>query len=163
MDVLGHDGHTLGVDGAQVRVLEETDEVSLRRLLQRTYGCTLEPQIGLEILRDLTNEALERELAQEKLRGLLVSTNFAQCYGARAVAMGLLDTACVTESMNLLEGRKTNGTPRQFACSGRRFAGCLGGESFSWRLASGRLTGGLLRSGHLREGQQNAAGRGDDE
>ena len=29
LDVLGHDGDTLGVDGAQVGVLEETDEVSL--------------------------------------------------------------------------------------------------------------------------------------
>ena len=27
LDVLGHDGDSLGVDGAQVRVLEQTDEV----------------------------------------------------------------------------------------------------------------------------------------
>jgi len=29
LDVLGHDGDTLGVDGAQVGVLEQTNEVSL--------------------------------------------------------------------------------------------------------------------------------------
>ena len=29
LDVLGHDGDTLGVDGAQVGVFEETDQVSL--------------------------------------------------------------------------------------------------------------------------------------
>ena len=34
LDVLGHDCDTFGVDGAQVRVLEETDQVSLRSLLE---------------------------------------------------------------------------------------------------------------------------------
>ena len=29
MDIFGHDGHTLGVDGAQVGVLEKTNEVGL--------------------------------------------------------------------------------------------------------------------------------------
>ena len=29
LDVLGHDGDTLGVDGAQVGVLKQADEVSL--------------------------------------------------------------------------------------------------------------------------------------
>jgi len=33
LDVLRHDGDTLGVDGAQVRVLEEADQVSLACLL----------------------------------------------------------------------------------------------------------------------------------
>ena len=34
LDVLGHDGDPLGVDGAQVGVLKQTDEVSLASLLQ---------------------------------------------------------------------------------------------------------------------------------
>ena len=33
LDILGHDGHTLGVDGAQIRVLEQTDQVGLGRFL----------------------------------------------------------------------------------------------------------------------------------
>lgn len=33
LDVLWHDGNALGVDGAQVGVFEETDEVSLRCFL----------------------------------------------------------------------------------------------------------------------------------
>jgi hypothetical protein len=33
LDVLRHDSYTLGVDGAQVRVLEEADQVSLAGLL----------------------------------------------------------------------------------------------------------------------------------
>ena len=34
LDVLRHDGDTLGVDGAQVGVLEETNQVSLTGLLK---------------------------------------------------------------------------------------------------------------------------------
>jgi len=33
LDVLGHDGHSLGVDGAQVGVLEETNQVGLTGFL----------------------------------------------------------------------------------------------------------------------------------
>lgn len=49
------DGDTLGVDGAQVGVLEEGDEVRLDGLLQGTDGGGLEAQVGLEVLSDLTN------------------------------------------------------------------------------------------------------------
>ena len=34
LDILWHDGHTLGVDGAQVGVLKETNQVSLTGLLK---------------------------------------------------------------------------------------------------------------------------------
>ena len=34
LDVLWHDGDSLGVDSAQVRVFEETDQVSLAGLLK---------------------------------------------------------------------------------------------------------------------------------
>lgn len=34
LDVLGHDGHTLGVDGAKVGILEQSNEVSLAGLLK---------------------------------------------------------------------------------------------------------------------------------
>ena len=62
LDVLGHDGHALGVDRAQVGVLEQADEVSLRSLLERGDGRALEAQVGLEVLRDLADEALEGEV-----------------------------------------------------------------------------------------------------
>ena len=45
LDVLGHDGHTLGVDGAQVGVLEQADEVRLAGLLEREHGQRLEAQV----------------------------------------------------------------------------------------------------------------------
>ena len=49
------DGDTLGVDGAQVGVLEEGDEVRLDRLLEGADGGRLEAEVGLEVLGDLTN------------------------------------------------------------------------------------------------------------
>merc|ERR1712087_206211 len=75
LDVLGHDGDTLGVDGAQVGVLEQTHQVSLAGLLKSTNSCTLETQVCLEVLGNFTNQALERELADEQLCGLLGRTD----------------------------------------------------------------------------------------
>ena len=51
----GLDSDALGVDGAQVGVLEKRDEVGLDRLLKSTNGRRLEAEIRLEVLRDLTN------------------------------------------------------------------------------------------------------------
>eukprot|EP00962_Isochrysis_galbana_P034821 scaffold11852_cov106-Isochrysis_galbana.AAC.2 len=64
LDVLGHDGDALGVDGAQVGVLEEA------------------------------HKALERELADQELGRLLVPADLTERDGAWAVAVGLLDAAC---------------------------------------------------------------------
>ena len=72
LDVLGHDRHALGVDGAQVGVFEEPHEVRLGGFLQRQNGVRLEAQVGLQVLRDLADQALEREIADEQLGGLLV-------------------------------------------------------------------------------------------
>jgi hypothetical protein len=93
LDVLGHDGDALGVDGAQVSVLKEPHEVGLGGLLQRRDGGGLEAEIGLEVLRDLTDEALEGQLADEQLRALLVLTNLPERDGAGAEAVGLLHAA----------------------------------------------------------------------
>ena len=38
LDVLRHDGNALGVDGAKVGILEKTNEVSLRSLLEGHDG-----------------------------------------------------------------------------------------------------------------------------
>jgi histone H3 len=81
LDVLGLDSDTLGVDGAQVGVLEQRDEVSLNGLLESTDGGGLETEIGLEVLGDLTDQTLEGELADEQLSGLLVATDLTQSDG----------------------------------------------------------------------------------
>ena len=38
LDVFGHDGHTLGMDGAQVGVLKQTNQVSLASLLESHHS-----------------------------------------------------------------------------------------------------------------------------
>ena len=80
LDVLGHDRHSLGVDGAQVDVLKQTDQVSLARLLQSHHGRALEAQISLEVLCNLTHQALERQLADQQLGRLLVATDLTKCH-----------------------------------------------------------------------------------
>ena len=78
LDILGLDGNTLGVDGAQVGVLEEGDEVSLDGLLEGADGGRLEAEIGLEVLGDLANETLEGELADQELGRLLITTDLTE-------------------------------------------------------------------------------------
>ena len=124
LDVLGHDGDTLGVDGAQVGVLEETDEVGLGRLLEGEHGGALEPEVGLEVLGDLPDEPLEGKLPDEELGGLLVPPDLTKGDGTRSVPVRLLDAS-----------NGWGGLP-----------GSLGGELLPWGLASSGLTGGLLRT-----------------
>eukprot|EP00955_Chlamydomonas_euryale_P038683 351159-Chlamydomonas_euryale.AAC.1 len=44
LDVLGHDCDALGVDGRQVGVLKQADQVGLGSLLQRQHGGRLKAQ-----------------------------------------------------------------------------------------------------------------------
>jgi hypothetical protein len=101
------------MDGTQVAILEKAHEESLTRLLQRKDSRSLKPQISLEPLRKLANEALERKpatvpqlihgtqrqlnldknyrkerlLAKEKLSFLLVHANLTQSQSARTVSL----------------------------------------------------------------------------
>jgi hypothetical protein len=59
----GHDGDTLGVDGGQVGVFEERDEVGFGSFLEGEHGRRLESKVGLEVLSDFTNETLEAVVA----------------------------------------------------------------------------------------------------
>ena len=126
LDVLGHDGHTLGVDGAQVGVLEQTDEVGLAGLLEGHDGGRLEPEVGLEVLGDFTYQALEGELADQQLGGLLVTTDLTESDGTGPVPMGLLDSS---------SGRGT-------------LASSLGGQLFARSLSSCGFASGLLSTSH---------------
>uniref|UniRef100_A0A8D3DG34 Si:ch211-113a14.27 n=1 Tax=Scophthalmus maximus TaxID=52904 RepID=A0A8D3DG34_SCOMX len=127
LDVFGHDGDPLGVDGAQVGVLEQADQVSLAGLLQSHDGGALEAQVGLEVLGDLSHQALEGQLADQQLGGLLVAADLPQRHGTGPVAVRLLHAA-----------------------GGRRaLAGSLGGELLPGSFSSGGLTSGLFGSGHF--------------
>lgn len=69
------------MDGAQVGVFEERDQVGLNGLLQSADGRALEAEVGLEVLSDLTNQALERQLADQELSRLLVATDLTESDG----------------------------------------------------------------------------------
>ena len=126
LDVLGHDGDTLGVDGAQVGVLEESYEVGFGSFLESHDGRALETQISLEVLGDFTDQALEGKLADEELSALLVTTDLTESYSTGPVSVGLLDTSCGRGGL----------------------ASCLGGELLAWGLASCGLACGLLGTSH---------------
>ena len=68
LNVLGHDGHAPGVYRAQTSVLEQADEVRLRRLLQDQNRRRLEAQVRLEVLGEFSDQALKRQLAEQQLR-----------------------------------------------------------------------------------------------
>ena len=92
LDVLGHDGDTLGVNGTQVGVFKQTHEVSFAGFLKGHHGRALETQIGLEILSDLTDKTLEGQLADQQLGGFLVTTDLTKSHCSRPVSVRFLDT-----------------------------------------------------------------------
>ena len=127
LNILRHDRHTLGVDSTQVGIFEKTNQVSLSSFLEGQHGRALESKIGLEVLGDLTDKTLEGQLADEKVGGLLVTTDLTESDRSGTVTMGLLDS--------------TGG--------GSRLTGSLGGELLTGSLSSGGLACGLLGTGHF--------------
>ena len=120
------------MDGTQVGVFKQSHEVGLAGFLKGSHSRALETQVSLEILGDLTDQALEGELADEQLSGLLVATDLTESHGSRLVAVGLLD-----------------------ATSGRGALACsLGGQLLPWGLASSGLAGSLLGTSHYRSEQK---------
>ena len=114
------------MDGAEISILEKANEVSLRGLLEGHDSRGLEPEVSLEVLGDFTDQALEGELADEKLCALLVTADLTESHGTGPVPVGLLDASCGRGGL----------------------ASCLGGELLAWGLASGGLAGGLLSTSH---------------
>ena len=94
MNILGHDSNTLGVNGTQVGVLKESNEVGLGGLLEGEDSSTLETKVGLEILSDLTNKTLEWSLADQEIGRLLVLADLTESDGTRTVTVRLLDASC---------------------------------------------------------------------
>lgn len=93
LDVLGHDGDTFGMDGAQVCVLKESNQVGLGCFLKCHHSWALKSQVGLEVLSDLTNKTLEGQLPDEQFRGLLVSSDFSQSHCTGSVSVRFLHTS----------------------------------------------------------------------
>ena len=126
LHVLWHDGDSLGVDGAEVGVFEETDQVGLGGFLEGEDSGALESEVVLVLSGNFTNESLKWELADEELGTLLESSDFTEGNGTWSESMGLLDT--------------TGG--------GGLLGSSLVGDVLSWVLGASVLAGGLLCACH---------------
>ena len=115
LDILRHDGDSLGVNGAQVGVLKQTNKIRLAGLLKSHHSAALETQVSLEILSDLTNQTLEWKLSDQQLGGFLVTPDLTKSYSTGPVTMWLLHT---TSGWSALTS-------------------CLCGQLFSWSFSSG--------------------------
>lgn len=101
LHILGHDGDSLGVDGTEVGVLKESDDVRLGRLLEGEDGVALELEIALVLLGDLPDQPLERKFADEELGlrvgglayGLLEFPYFPQSHRPWAEPVRLLQSS----------------------------------------------------------------------
>lgn len=134
LDVFGHDGDSLSVDGTQISIFKQTHQVRFASLLQRTNGRALKPQVGFEILSDLPHQPLEGQLPDEQLGRLLVTTNLSKRHGPGPVAMRLLHPA----------GR------------GSAFPGGFCGQLFAGGFPTGGFTSSLLGSGHFLSPKKDA-------
>ena len=127
LDVSGHDGDSLGVNGAQVGVFEEGDEVSLGSFLKGQNSGALESEFLLELVGDFSDESLEGKFSDEEVSWLLVFSDFSEgnCSGFESV--GFLDTGG--------DGGALSGD-------------FLGNQLFSGDLLSSALPCGLFSSSH---------------
>ena len=57
------------------------------------YGRALEAQVGLEVLGDISHQALEGQLADEQFGGLLVAPDLVEGHGPGLVVVRLLDVS----------------------------------------------------------------------
>ena len=80
------------MDGAEVGVLEESNEVSLSCFLEGKDGRRLESKVALELGCDFADESLEGKLSDEELGALLESSDFTEGNGAWSESVGLLDS-----------------------------------------------------------------------
>ena len=115
------------MDGAQVGVLEQTDEVSLAGLLESHDSRGLESQVSLEVLGDLSHQTLEGQLAEKELSGLLVPPDVAESHSPSPVSVGLLDSSS----------------------GGGRLPSSLAGQILPGSFSSSGFPSGLLCSCHL--------------
>lgn len=133
LHILWLDSDTSSVDRTQVGVLEERDEVSLNGLLESTDGRGLESKVTLEVLCNFSDESLERQLSDEKLSRLLVSSNLSESDCTWLVSVRLLDTSGLRWS--------------------RLSSGLVGERDvLSWGLATDGLSCCLLGSSHCCSG-----------
>ena len=90
LHVLRHDGHAFCVQGAEVGVFEQTNEISLWSLLKSSNRGRLKADTATDVLCNFPNEPLEWQLANQQLSWLLEATDLPKSDSAWAIAMMVL-------------------------------------------------------------------------
>ena len=131
LDIPLHDSDTVGVDGAEVSVLEEADEVSFGGFLKGSDGAGLEPEVTTETGGDFSDKSLEWKLPDEEIGALLVLPDFSEGDCTWAESVLLLGTLGIEDWGGL--------------------AGGLGTEGLPWSLTTSGLSCGLLSTSHFEK------------
>jgi len=82
LHVSGHDGDTLSMERAEIRVLKQTDEMRFTSFLQREDRKTLKSDVVPHVLSYFLHQPTKGSLPHQKIRRSLVTTNFPQRYSA---------------------------------------------------------------------------------
>ena len=93
LEISGHDGDSLGVDGAEVGVLEQGDQVSLSSFLEGQDSGGLESEFLLPLVGDFPDHSLEGELSDQQVSGLLVFPDFPEGHCSGFESVGFLDSS----------------------------------------------------------------------
>merc|ERR1719483_59723 len=81
------------MDGAQVGILEQSNQVGLGSLLKGHDSRGLETQVGLEILSDFPDQTLEWEFPDQQFSGLLIPPDLPEGNSAGTITVRFLDTS----------------------------------------------------------------------
>ena len=66
------------MDGTQVGIIEQAQQVSFAHFLQCHDGAALKAQVSLEVMVDFAHQTLEWDLANQQLGRFLLSSDFTQ-------------------------------------------------------------------------------------
>merc|ERR1711988_703921 len=93
LQVSNHVGDSSGVDGAEVGVLEKTDQVGLGGLLEGSEGGALESQVSAGLVSKVLNQSLEWQLPQQEVSRSLELSDLSDGDGSWSESVRLLDAA----------------------------------------------------------------------
>lgn len=140
MDIFGHNRHSLGMNSAEVGVLEEASEIGLRGFLECQDGVGLESEIRLVIPSNLTNQFLERQFLDEEIGRLLITANLAKGSDSGSVAMGLLGS---TSSRCWPASGLSGQVPARRLTTSGSACGLLSACHLCWGFAKRQMVSGL--------------------
>ena len=75
VEILAHGSDPTSVKSTEIDVLEETNDVGLSGFLEAVEGRGLEPELGVVLSGNLSDESLEWESLHESPGGFLVSSD----------------------------------------------------------------------------------------